>query len=562
MASSLTDSFSARARVFNELPVGRQLALIGMIAGGLVVAAAILYWALRPTYAPLFTQMESAEAAEVIQALDQLGVPYRIDALSGRIEIPQDTIAETRLLLAGQGLPKSADFGFELLERDLGLGASRIMEGAYHQRALEGELARSIAALEQVESARVHLAQPERSVFVRERKPPSASVVVNLRGSRSLSDAQVAAIVHLVSSSIPGLDPERVTIVDQRGRLLTNDGEDQGLSTSADQLDYMRRLEASYVDRVLTLLVPILGPDGVRVQVAADLDFSRVERTQELFDPDRVAVRSEQINEQERVGTDPLTGGIPGALTNQPPQGGVLGEQPPANPMQPSSRSSQKTRNYEVDRSIAHVREMPGSVQRISTAVVVDYRQEVNEAGEAVRVPRSDEELASIRALVREAVGFNAERNDSLNVVTASFQPDLGQEQVDIWREPWFLELVKIAAALILALAVLLIIVRPAVRQLTPPSESEKDELAALEAGLAGKDGDDDDDDEDGEGEGGEKDKDTAALEHSGSSLAKLVGPQEADQQQLDLEAIREMIKEDPKRVAQVMKTWLSDNGK
>jgi len=545
MATTLTDAFSARVKIFNELPVGRQIALIGMIAGGLVVTAAILFWTLRPSYAPLFTSMESAEAAEVLQALDQLGVPYRIDALSGRVEIPQEKIAETRLLLAGQGLPKSSDFGFELLQQDLGLGASRLMEGAYHQRAIEGELARSIAALEPVESARVHLAQPERSVFVRERRPPTASVVVNLRGSRALSDAQVGAIVHLVSSSIPGLDPEGVTVVDQRGRLLTGDGEDLGLATSADQLDFMRRLEANYVDRVMTLLTPILGSDGVRVQVAADLDFSRVERTQESFDPERTAVRSEQLNEEERVGTDPMVGGIPGALTNQPPQGGALGEQP-ASPMQPSSRSLQKTRNYEIDRSIAHVREMPGSIRRLSTAVVVDYREEVNEAGEVVRVPRSEQELESIRALVREAVGFNSERNDSINVITASFQAELEEEKIDIWTQPWFIELVKIGAGLILALAVLLTIVRPAVRQLAPPPEPEEEERAALEAG------------ERGEGEEGEE---TLALGQPSEGIAALIGPKGPDQQQLDIDAVREMVKDDPKRVAQLMKVWLSDDG-
>ncbi|MBN2885914.1 MAG: flagellar M-ring protein FliF [Chromatiaceae bacterium] len=546
MATSLTESLSARVKIFNELPVGRQIALIGMIAGGLVVTAAILFWTLRPSYAPLFTSMESAEAAEVLQALDQLGVPYRIDTLSGRIEIPQDKIAETRLLLAGQGLPRASDFGFELLQQDMGLGASRLMEGAYHQRAVEGELARSIAALEPVESARVHLAQPERSVFVRERRPPTASVVVNLRGSRALSDIQVGAIVHLVSSSIPGLDPERVTVVDQRGRLLTSDGDDLGLSTSADQLDFMRRLEASYVDRVMTLLTPILGSDGVRVQVAADLDFSRVERTQETFNPERTAVRSEQLNEQERVGSDPFAGGIPGALTNQPPQGGALGEQPPADPMQPSSRSLQKTRNYEIDRSIAHVREMPGGIRRLSTAVVVDYREEVNEEGELVRVPRSEQELESIRALVREAVGFNPERNDSINVISASFQPGLDEEKIDIWTQPWFIELVKIGAGLILALAVLLTIVRPAVRQLAPPPEAEDEARAALEAG---------------EGREGEDGEETVALGQPSDGIAALIGPKGPDQQQLDIDAVREMVKEDPKRVAQLMKVWLSDDG-
>ncbi|MCF1184768.1 flagellar M-ring protein FliF [Marichromatium gracile] len=554
MASSLTAAFSTGIKTFNELPVGRQIALLGMIAGGLVVAGAILYWAMRPTYAPLFSRMENAEAAEVVQALDQLGVAYRIDELSGRIEIPQAQIAQTRLLLAGQGLPRASDFGFELLQEDMGFGASRLMEGARHQRALEGELARSIAALDPVESARVHLALPERSVFVRERKPASASVVVHLRGTRALNDTQVAAIVHLVSSSIPALDPEQVTVVDQHGRLLTSNDDEMGLSTSADQLDYIRRLESSYVDRVMTLLVPIIGRDGVRVQVAADIDFSRVERTQESFDPERTAVRSEQLSEQERVGSDPAIGGIPGALTNQPPAGGAVGEAPVADPMMPSSRSMQKTRNYEIDRAISHVREMPGNIRRLSTAVVVDYREELNEEGEVVRVPRTEEELASIRALVREAVGFDDARNDSLNVITASFTPADTTDAEPVWTQPWFLELAKIGAGLILALMVLLTIVRPAVRQLAPPSADEA--AAALE-------------DQSGEGGGagagaggeGELGEDTVAITQQSAAIAALTGPKDGDQQQVDLEAVRELVKEDPKRVAQVMKSWLNEDG-
>ncbi len=276
-----------------------------------------------------------------MQALDQLGVPYKVDNLTGRIEIPQQRIAETRLLLAGKGLPKSADFGFELLQQDSGFGASRLMEGARYQRALEGELARSIAALDPVEQARVHLAKPERSVFVRERTPPSASVVVHLKGNRSLTEAQVGAIVHLVSSSVPELTPERVTVVDQTGRLLTTDDADKENRLGLDQLDYTHRVESSFVERVQALLTPVVGRDRVHVQVAAELDFSRVERTQETFDPDRTAVRSEQTNEEERVGSDPAMGGIPGALTNQPPQGGTVGNQKTATGASstPSSRT-------------------------------------------------------------------------------------------------------------------------------------------------------------------------------------------------------------------------------
>lgn len=560
MASSLTATFSTGMKTFTEMPAGRQLALIGMIAGGLVTAAAILFWAFKPTYAPLFGQMDSAEASEVMQALAQMGIPYKVDNLTGRVEIPQQKIAETRLLLAGQGLPKSADIGFELLQQDAGFGTSRLIEGARYQRALEGELGRSIAALDPVESARVHIAQAQRSVFVRERTPPSASVVVHLKGARSLSDAQVGAIVHLVSSSIPELTPERVTVVDQSGRLLTQDDEEAGNNLSLDSLEYTQRVEASYVNRVQSLLAPIVGRDRVRVQVAADLDFSRVERTQETFDPDRTAVRSEQTNEEERIGADPGAGGIPGALTNQPPQGGAVGErtETAGSSLVPSSRSQQTTRNYEVDRTIAHVQETPGGIRRLTTAVVVDYQDTVNDEGEPVRVPRAEAEMETIRALVREAVGFNEARGDSIRVSAASFVQETFEEAaVPIWTQPWFLELVKTFGGFIMALLVILLVVRPGIRQLAPqPPESA--EQAALES-------------EDGEehlaltdesgGEAGGEGEDVVALSHQPSALGALMGPKGLDQQQLDLDAVREMVKEDPKRVAQVMKSWLAEDG-
>lgn len=547
MAAALTERLSTGVQHFNALPPARQLALLGLVAGGLAVIAGVLFWALKPNYAPLFGQMDNAEAAQVMEALGQMGVPYRVSermGQTGQIEIPEQRIAETRLLLAGQGLPKDADIGFELLQEDAGFGASRLMESARHQRALEGELGRSIAALNPVEFARVHLAQPERSVFVRERRPPTASVVVHLRGNNQLSDAQVAAIVHLVSSSVPALEPESVTVVDQRGRLLTNNDDEMGLYANADQLDYTRRLEETYVERVRSLLMPILGSDGVRVQVAADLDFSRVERTEEVFDPERTALRSEQINEEERIGSDLGPMGVPGALTNQPPAGGELGGQDVIGNQAevPKSRSLQSTRNFEVDRTIAHVREMPGAIKRLSTAVVVDYVEQVGEEGAVTRVPRPEAELESIRALVREAVGFNAGRGDTINVISAAFSSEQELEPAPIWTQPWFIDLAKLGAGLLLAILVLLTVVRPGVRQLLGGPEAGQDLVAK--------------DDED-EGEEGEDGEDSLSLSQHGSAIAALTGPKGPDQQQLDIEAVRDMVREDPKRVAQVMKSWL-----
>ncbi|SDY41292.1 flagellar M-ring protein FliF [Allochromatium warmingii] len=547
---------------FRDMPVGRQIALLGILAGGLVAVVAILFWALRPTYVPLFSQLESAEAAEVMEVLTKLGVPYRVDNSSGRIEIPQQRVAETRLQLAGQGLPKAADIGFELLQQDSGFGTSRLMEGARFQRALEGELGRSIAALDSVEKARVHLAKAERSVFVRERVPPSASVVVHLKGNRSLTDTQVKAIVHLVSSSVPELMPERVTVVDHSGRLLTSNDDDNNRRLSLDHLEYTHRVESSYVDRVQALLTPLVGRDRVRVQVSADLDFAQVERTQESYNPDQGAVRSELQRDEERLGADPFVGGIPGALTNQPPAGGVVGQPAVAGQDQkaqmPSTRTQQTTRNYEVDRTISHIQEVPGTVKRLTAAVVVDYVDQVNDAGEPIRQPRSEAEMETLRELVREAIGFNGERGDSLQVRSASFVADAAEDAEPIWTQPWFLELVKIIGGLLLALIVLLAVVRPVMKLLLPkppepeptPEALEKDgELPALTDGSAGED---------------ELGEETLSLSQESTSIASLLSaPKELDrQQQLDLEAIREMVREDPKRVVQVMKQWLGEDSK
>ncbi len=397
----------------------------------------------------------------------------------------------------------------------------------------------------------MHIAEGEQSVFVRDRRPASASVVVHLRGGRSLSETQVGAIVHLVASSTSDLDPERVTVVDQRGTLLTQDGGEAGMGGSGDRLNFTRDVENRYTDRVRDLLIPIVGRDKVRVQVNADIDFSRVERTEELYDPETIALRSEQSREEERTGPEGGAGGVPGALTNQPPEGGVVGEEgeegaaAPA-PL-PGSRSTNVTRNYEVDRRINHIREMPGGVRRVSTAVVVDFRQEVNEDGETVQVARDAEELERIEALVREAVGFNAERGDTINVVTAPFEApadEIPAEEIAFWEQPWFIEVLKIVAALLLALIILLTVVRPAMKQLmkrpAPPPRREDDREALTDES------------------GGE-----AGMGPSeGSAVAALTGPKGPDQQEMDLEAVREMVREDPKRVAQVMKTWLGDDGR
>jgi len=464
MATSLA-VINDQFRGLVSLPLERQIGLIVAVAAALTLVVSLVLWLTRPNYVVLFPNLPEQESAQVLEALDQSGVPFRLDPVSGAVQVPAGQLHEARLKLATEGLPKASGFGFELLEKDQGLGTSRLIEDARYHRAIEGEMARSIATLDSVESARVHLALPRQSVFVRERSRPTASVLVNLYAGRSLDEGRVAGIVHLVSSSIPDLDPENVTVVDQRGRLLTQpQSHMDGLAGSGRQLDFTRRLEEGYVRRIMDIISPIVGSDAIRAQVAADVDFSRVERTTEAFDPERSAVRSEQISEDER--RDRAMMGVPGALANQPPEAGAIGEFGEAEgaPGQPGSVSRRSVRNFELDRTVSHIREAPGNVRRLSVAVVLDHQERPNAEGVLERGPLSEEELARITALVREAVGFDAERGDSVNVINASFRPVEMPEPLPeppVWQEPWVMDLTKTLLAVIMVVVLALTVVRP-----------------------------------------------------------------------------------------------------
>ncbi|PYG04083.1 flagellar M-ring protein FliF [Thioalkalivibrio sp. ALE21] len=558
---SLPAVVSGGIKDFGTMPAGRQLALIGMLAGALAVIAGIVFWAMSPTFVPLYSSLDQDEAAEVVTALDGAGIRYRIDTNTGQIKVPRGDVGEARLHLAGEGLPRSGDVGFELLQEDTGIGTSRMMESARHRRAMEGELGRTVSSLDAVERARVHIAEGQDSVFVRERTPATASVTVHLHGGRSLSESQVRAIVHMVASSTSDLSPENVTVVDQQGRLLTEDGmEESGMRSSGDRLSFQGQVERRYAEAIRDLLSPLVGGDRVRVQVSADIDFSEIERTEELYDPDTIALRSEQISEDVRgdAGEGPM--GVPGALTNQPPAGGAVGEEEGEGAENGENgaagqRSGSATRNYEVDRRIAHIREMPGGVERLSTAVVVDFREEVGEDGEVQRVARDAEEIERLENLVRQAVGFSEQRGDSINVVSAPFEAPVEEEIVEaerpFWTQAWFMELAKLIGALMLALIILLTVIRPALKHLMSGAtarpaqqpQAESDENLALT-------------DQSGESAAG-----GGGPSGEGSAVASLTGPEE-DQQEMDLEAVRGMVKEDPKRVAQVMKTWLNEDGR
>jgi len=548
MANSLV-AMSNQVRGFGTLPLERQIGLIIAVAAAVTLVASLFMWITRPTYTVLYPSLADHESAQVAEALGRHGVAYRLDPATGAVTVPARQVHDARLKLATEGLPKASGFGFELLEQDQGLGTSRLIENARYHRAIEGELARSISTLSSVESARVHLALPRQSVFVRDRTSPTASVVVNLYGGRTLDENRVAGIVHLVASSVPDLEPERVTVVDQRGRMLTQPpGDADGVMASTQQLDFTRRLEEGYVRRIVDILTPILGENAVRAQVTADLDFSRIERTTEAYDPEFSVVRSEQISEDESRGSG--VGGVPGALANQPPEAGVVVEGNGANvenglAQVPGSSSRRTVRNYEVDRTVSHIREAPGSLRRLSVAVVVDHREQLGENGQGERGPLDEAEMERINTLVREAVGFDARRGDSVNVINASFRlTEVSDEPLPlppIWQEPWVLDLAKTILAVIMVLVLALTVVRPLLRSLAEkgasPRREEKLGHLALPDGAMGED------------------------QLSVGQQALPGPPKDNKQYETQLESARNAVREDPKRVAQLMKTWIASDG-
>lgn len=535
------------------LPWQRQLGLLAGTAVVIAIGATLLLWGLRPTYQPLLPGLAEAEKAQAIEALQRGGIEARLDPRDGTLTVPRNDVHRARLQLATEGLPKSEEAGFELLEKDLGMGTSRLVETARYQRALEGELARSVRTVQGVQGARVHLALPRRSTFVRERVAPSASVLVDLHPGRLLGDAQVAGIVHLVASSIPELVPERVTVVDQRGRLLSRLGDEDGAALPIRQLDYQRKVEQALRGRVQEILSPVLGEDDFQVEVTASMDFTQVESTRELFDNDGLTLRSEQLVETLRASAGPS--GVPGALSNQPPAGAVVADAAAADGTTQDAdqaraagdRDRRSTRNYEVDRTIERIQRAAGQLERLSVAVVVNDRVVTAADGTVSREPRSAEELAHLSELVSEAIGLNEARGDSLSLVNASFrepQPVPEVPEAPIWEQGWFHELVRQSLAALGALLLILLVLRPAFKQLASVPAMPRRVPAAASGGSIGHD-------------------DTGRGLPDGRDGALHAGPMERRGPGMEarLTQARSLAKEDPRVVAQVVRKWMDNDG-
>jgi len=535
-ANNLPAQLQGQLQGLNRLSAVRQVGLIVGLAATIALGVAIVLWSQEPNYGLLYANLSDRDKAAVMDGLTQANIPYKLDAASGAITVPATQVHDARLRLATMGLPQGSETGYELLDKSQGFGTSRMAELSRHQRALEGELARSIMALSAVDSARVHLAIPKQTVFVRERSKPSASVVVHLYPGRVMDESQIAGIVHLVASSVPELEAERVTVVDQKGQLLTTRLASSDMIMSDQHFKYTQRLQNAYAERVLGILEPIVGEGAVKAQVAVDVDFTTVESTSETYDPVETAVRSEQISEQETVGAE--TGGVPGALANQPPPAGVVGEEPEPGAGAPRSASNRVVRNYEIDRTVSHSRGVPGTVRRLSVAVVVD-----NKPGpDGELVPYTEEELQRLTTLVNQTVGLDAARGDTINIVNAPFvrggEELAPLEPTPLWKEPWLWDLARQGAGVLGVLFLLLFVLRPVLRALAergrePQRVAVTDEQGQLPPGMGGQDG-------------GSAQKALAQLRAGGDYEDQLA-------------AARSLAQEDPKRVAQVMKTWVAE---
>mgnify|MGYP005846749145 CR=1 FL=1 len=541
-----TSTLLSRFNSLSSQPAARQLGLLLGLAASIALGIGLVQWSMAPDYVALFGEMTPSSTNQVVRSLEENGIRYKVDHRTGLVSVPAEKLHETRLKLASDGLPKSDGSGFDMLYREQKIGVSNFIEKARYDRALEQELARSITSLDSVRSARIHLALPKQSAFVRKRDKPAASVLLSLYPGRELTERQLAGVVHLVASSVPGLEAEQVSVVDNQGKLLSAQGRDDGFAQSSEQFRFTQQLEQSYVDRITEILSPILGAGAVRAQVVADVDFTRVEKTSESYAPE-TRVRSEQLIEENSRGE--FAGGIPGTLANQPPEETRVTALPEENEEQLSNGrfSKREVRNYEIDKTISHIREVPGTLQKLSVAVVVDYQDTVNGDGQVERAAIAETRLAEITALVKDAIGFNADRGDSVNVMNAMFvaPPELEQmsepslmEQEWIWR----------AAKFLLAGIAIFLIIFTVLRPLMQASAAPPPALAAPAQGGAGASYPAQGDMALGE--------DQVTL--GGGSQLGLPG---SSSYQNQLQMARSMAEGEPQRVAHVVKNWVSADG-
>lgn len=516
-----------------SLPFSRQVFLLLALAASIAIGVGVVLWAQKPDMQPLFSRLESQDTDSVIDALNQAKTHFSIDPNSGTVLVPSDQVQKVRIQLAGKGLPQGNAMGFEMLEKKSHFGTSQFMEMAQFVRALEGEMARTISGFSHIKSARVHLAIPKQTVFVNDKRNPSASVFVDLHAGRSLSKGEVDAIANLVAASVPQMQAEQVTIVDQRGHLLSHRGENDAFATTRQQLDLKQQIENNYAERIERILMPIVGAHRLRTEVSANVNFTVTEKTQEIFDPEG-AIRSQNVLEEER-GQGQSAGAVPGALANTPPirastvnntpktAGGEAANYQQAN--HPTQLVRQQSHHFELDKTISHTKSQPWELQRLSVAVAIDDFVMTDKAGHQTRKPLEKSQVERIERLVKDAIGFDEKRGDAVSVVNVAFNPPMAVGEIpasSFYQQPWFWSAVKYAVTTLSLLLLILGVLKPAIKNLTLNVENKQ--KAALQA---------------------------LDEQH------KTPLPLEQLPYQDRMNAVKQMAQHEPARVAQVIKTWM-----
>jgi len=558
-ADELIDT-PAQPQPFHKTPMGKKVVIGGGIAAVLAVVAAIWMWSQTPDYRVLYANYSDKDGGAITASLDQMGVKYKFSEGGTAILVPAEQVHDLRLKLASQGLPKGGNVGFELLENQK-LGVSQFVEQVNYQRSLEGELARSIQSLGSVAGARVHLALPKPSVFVRDQQKPTASVLLNLQSGRALDPGQVSAIVHLVASSIPELTIGNVTVVDQNGSLLSEQAAKAAGSKMLDptQLKYVDQVQQNIIKQVESIIKPLVGEGNVRAEATAEVDFAQVDTAAEMYKPNSPpepqAIRSQQTSESSQGGAG--ASGIPGALSNQPP--GVntapIDGQPPAEQAPAATGPTRKdsTTNYEVDKTIRYEQRPMGGIKRLTVGVVVNHRRSVDPATGKVTVrPLAAAEVAQINELVKQAMGYNEARGDTLNVTNAPFdgvdKPAEAVVEPDWWRDPANFPLFKDLGRYAFVAAVIAFLYFRFLRPLLRPAIKKFDEATAVPEEPKEEEKSEEDDDEEGEEAASEED-----LEEE-EKIRQDMG------YRANLKMAQELARQDPRIVANVMKAWLGSN--
>ncbi|MCC5792679.1 MAG: flagellar M-ring protein FliF [Legionellaceae bacterium] len=517
-----------------SLPFYRQLGMMLGLAASVAIGVAVVLWSRDPNYMPVYTQVSHRDAADMMDVLQRNGIRFKFDQNQGLILVPSEAVQQSRLKLAQEGLPReNHGASFDFLSNTNAFNNSQFMENARYKLALEQELAKTISQFHDIKSARVHLAIPRESAFVRDHREPSASIFIDVYSNHDMPKRTIASIVNLVASSVPSLKASRVTVVDQNGQLFSEGAGNHLFGETERLLDYRQTIEQQYTRKIQDILTPLLGFGRAQARVSVDMDFTSHEQTQESFNPKKGVVRSEQLMEENRSSKEDAEG-VPGALSNKPPaMAQAVPGRPAENVQGPNQQQEaeltdyrkQSTRNYEVDKTISHTRNQPGTIRRLSVAVLVDNKPVYDEASKKMEIkPLTEEELEQIKLLVSDAIGLDAKRGDSLNVINSHFvKPDPIDPMTEekFWQKEGFWSIVKQSMAAGFILLLVFGLFKPLLRNLA--SDKEKEDAKALP-------------------------------DATGDNSELLPAPTDYEGQ---IALLRQVVNKEPKRVAQVVKNWV-----